>query len=335
MARRAGEFELIDRCFRALEQPGGRARADVALGIGDDGALLQVPAGQQLVAVLDTLVEGRHFPAGSPAESIGHRALAVNLSDLAAMGAEPAWALLALTLPADLDESWVGRLAAGLGALAAQHGVALVGGDTTGGPLVLSVQALGFVPAGAALRRSGGRPGDFVCVSGWPGEAAAGLALCLDPQAPHTDVAARLRRRFEYPTPRLALGQRLRGLATACIDVSDGLAADAAKLARASGCGLRLDAAALPVSADLRAVDPEQALARVLGGGDDYELCFSLPPQHLARLPELAAAVDCPLSVIGELTADPALRLLREGRELAAPWHGYDHFAVASGAGPG
>jgi thiamine-monophosphate kinase len=170
-----GEFELIERYFRAPAVAGGVRRGDVPLGIGDDAAVLDVPAGRQLVAALDALVEGRHFPRGAPARSIGHRALAANLSDLAAMGATPAWFLLSLTMPA-VDEQFLAEFAAGMLALAGRHGVALVGGDTTGGPLVVSVQALGTIAPGAALTRAGARAGDLVFVSGTPGEEAAAAA---------------------------------------------------------------------------------------------------------------------------------------------------------------
>ncbi len=328
-----GEFDLIDRYFRRLDRPGGHARADVLLGVGDDAAVLRVPAGQELVAAIDTLVEGRHFLPGCAPQSIGHRALAVNLSDLAAMGAEPAWALLALTLPA-AEEAFLEAFAAGLGRLAAAHHVALVGGDTTAGPLTVSVQVLGFVPPGQALRRAGGAPGDLLFVSGTPGDAAAGLQLerraADGGVAPPGEAAAgqALRERFLYPTPRVALGRALRGLASACIDVSDGLAGDAAKLAAASGCGLRLEADALPLSPALRALaGPERALQLALEGGDDYELCFSLPPAQLPELAVAAQAGGCPLTCIGVLEQAPGVRLYRGGKIQPYVATGYDHFA--------
>ncbi|MGH8179387.1 MAG: thiamine-phosphate kinase, partial [Steroidobacteraceae bacterium] len=209
------EFELIDRYFRGC----GAKRADVRLGVGDDAALLECPAGADLVAAIDTLVDGVHFPHGSPPASIGHRALAVNLSDLAAMGARPAWALLALTLPR-VDEAWLSEFAAGMAALARAHDVALVGGDTTSGPLCVTVQALGYVPRSTALLRSGSAAGDALFVSGTPGDAAAGLGVEQGRVSAAGQAAAYLRERFLYPAPRLALGERLRGYASACIDVS-------------------------------------------------------------------------------------------------------------------
>ena len=202
------EFALIERYFRTC----GAQRPDVLAGIGDDAALLAVAPDAELVATTDTLVAGMHFPHGSPPASIGHRSLAVNLSDLAAMGARPAWALLALTLP-EADEGWLAEFAAGFSTLARAHEVALVGGDTTRGPLCVTVQLLGHVPRGTALRRSGGRAGDALLVSGTPGDAAAGLALEQGRLRAPADALAYLRERFLLPTPRVALGERLRGYA--------------------------------------------------------------------------------------------------------------------------
>jgi thiamine-monophosphate kinase len=327
-----GEIDLIARYFKPLDRPGGRARADVVLGVGDDAAILRVPAGQELIAAIDTLVSGTHFLPGCDPASIGHRALAVNLSDLAAMGATPAWALLALTLPV-AEQGFLGAFARGFGALAAAHEVALVGGDTTAGPLAATVQVLGFAPPGVALRRDGARAGDRVFVSGTPGDAAAGLLLergaegGLVPPAALAAEAEALRRRFLFPTPRVALGVALRGLASACIDVSDGLAGDAGKLAAASGCGVRLEADALPVSEALVAlVGRERAQALALGGGDDYELCFTVPPSRLAELPAALARGGCLAHGIGVLEHAPGLRLVRGGSILSQPPQGFDHF---------
>jgi len=313
------EFALIDRYFRAVG-----VRADVRTGVGDDGAVLAPPPGQDLVAVVDTLVEGVHFPAGSDAGSIGHRALAVNLSDVAAMGATPAWALLALTLPR-ADESWLAAFARGFADLARAHAVQLVGGDTTSGPLCITVQVLGFVPQGEALLRAGGRVGDSVFVTGAPGEAACGLALLQGGEsgrgAPPAVLEA-LRRRFLFPQPRTDIGVRLRGIASACIDVSDGLAGDAGKLAGASGCGVELDLAKLPLSDALRACAGDDGAARhALTGGDDYELCFAVPPARLAALQGL------PCTAIGHLVEAPGV-WLRRGHNVTGFSHsGFDHFA--------
>ena len=325
-----GEFALIERYFRAA----GATRSDVPLGVGDDGAILRPPPGFDLVAVSDTLVEGVHFPNASAPRSIGHRALAVNLSDMAAMGATPAWALLSLTLPS-VDEGWLAEFSAGLGALARAHEVALVGGDTTRGPLTLGVQVMGFVPQGEGLRRSGGRPGDLLCVSGTPGDAAAGLAIVQRglADARSADLAAALatlQARFEYPTPRLALGARLRAVASACIDVSDGLYGDASKLAAASGCAVHIDPQQLPRSAALAAAVSAGVFtdAEVAGftaaGGDDYELLFTLPPAVLASLQAELARGE--ITVIGTLASGAGLWLMAQGVPQPATPGGFDHF---------
>jgi thiamine-monophosphate kinase len=331
------EFELIERYFGAI----GAHRADVALGVGDDAAVVDVPAGMQLVAAIDTLVDGVHFPRGSPPASIGHRALAVNLSDLAAMGAEPAWALLALTLP-EVREDWLAAFAAGFAALARAHGVALIGGDTTSGPLTISVQVLGLVPVGGALRRAGGRPGDLLYVSGSPGDAAEGLALEMDatparpPAVPGVAAAGdeprlaherALRLRFLFPSPRIALGRELRGEASACIDVSDGLLADAGKLARASGCGVEIDAALLPLSAALlECAGRTRAIERALTGGDDYELCFAVPPERAAALEAQLEGAGHAVRRIGRLHAGAGAVAHDGGTVIDLSSRGFDHF---------
>ncbi len=312
------EFALIDRYFRDLG-----SRRDVRIGVGDDGAVLAPPAGHDLVAVVDTLVEGVHFPAGSPARSIGHRALAVNLSDVAAMGATPAWALLALTLPR-ADEPWLEEFAAGFSALARAHDVQLVGGDTTSGPLCVTVQVLGIVPRGEALPRDGGEPGDLVYVTGTPGDAACGLALLQGRLRPATRAEGALdtlRNRFLYPTPRCAIGAGLRGIANACIDISDGLAGDLAKLANASGCGARVDITQLPLSEPLLAAAERPAAEHfALTGGDDYELCFSVPA---ALAPALAGL---PCTAIGRLVEGRGVTVCRGGSVIEFSHSGFDHF---------
>lgn len=301
-----GEFEIIQRHFAAL----GAARPDVVLGIGDDAALLRPEAGSELVATVDTLVEGRHFLPGADPHSLGHRALAVNLSDIAAMGATPAWALLSLTLP-DADEAWLGAFAGGFAALAREHGVALVGGNLARGPLGIAVQLLGAVPCGTALRRSGAGPGDDVYVTGTPGDAGAGR----EPGA-----AAALRRRFEYPTPRVAVGQALRGIASACIDVSDGLAADLDKLAAASRLRAVLQDELLPVSAELLdALGDARARHCALTGGEDYELCFTVPAARQTALRAALPVSVCRITRIGSVAAGSAAP--------GADAPGFDHFA--------
>jgi thiamine-monophosphate kinase len=317
------EFELIDRYFRGC----GARRSDVRVGVGDDAAVLECPAGAQLIAAVDTLVDGIHFPHGCAPASIGHRALAVNLSDLAAMGACPAWALLALTLPA-ADESWLSEFAAGMAALARAHDVALVGGDTTSGPLCVTVQLLGHAPRSSALLRSGGRAGDVIFVSGTPGDAGAGLALEQGRLPAGGQAAAYLRERFLYPTPRVALGESLRRYASACIDVSDGLLADAGKLARASGCGLQMAYEDVPVSPALvSAVGEERARELALTGGDDYELCFTVQPAHVGRLLAELPPERWGYTRIGTLRETPGADVMRAGAVMSFSHSGYDHFA--------
>jgi thiamine-monophosphate kinase len=329
------EFALIERYFRNR----GERRPDVMLGVGDDAALLLPAAGDDLVAAIDTLVEGVHFPPDSPAASIGHRALAVNLSDLAAMGARAAWALLALTLPRS-DEAWLEEFTAGFASLARAHRVALVGGDTTRGPLTVTVAILGHVAHGTALTRGGGRAGDALFVSGTPGDAAAGLALELGDLAggglagvdlAGVDLAgvdgAYLRDRFRLPTPRLALGERLRGYASACIDVSDGLLADAGKLAAASGVGVELAYAAVPLSdALLAAVGEERAHELAFTGGDDYELCFAVHAHEVTRLVAELPPQRWGYTRIGVLREGAGASVLRDGTVMEFSHSGYEHF---------
>lgn len=313
-----GEFGLIERYFRR-----DAGRPDVLLGVGDDAALLSVPAGCALVAATDTLVEGRHFLPDAPADSIGHQALAVNLSDLAAMGAEPAWALLSLSLPAS-DTAWLAAFAEGLYALAGRHDVAVVGGDTVRGPRVVTITALGFVEPALALRRDGARPGDLLYVSGWPGEAAAGLELLRSGVGPSDDP---LVRRCRYAEPRVALGRALRGRASAAMDVSDGLLGDLAKLCAASGVSAMIDLECLPVSGALARRHPAAECERlVLSGGDDYELLFTLPAAAEAEIESIASS-GIPLHRIGRIEAGSGVQGRRGGRPVDMPVVGYDHFA--------
>jgi thiamine-monophosphate kinase len=320
-----GEFELIDRFFAGA--PSATPRPDVILGIGDDAALLRLPPGTDLAAAVDTLVEGRHFPAGSDARSIGHRALAVNLSDLAAMGATPAWATLALTLPS-AERAWLERFSAGLHALANEYGVALVGGDTTAGPLTISVQILGYIASGAGLRRSGAQPGDLIVVTGTLGDAGAGLALMQGRvTAPERALADALIQRFEYPTPRVHFGAAARDIANAAMDLSDGLVGDLPKLATASGVAAHVEVARLPLSAPLTAlVSLDRAREWALSAGDDYELLLTVKPQRLGELMAAASRLNLTLTVIGDLRRGTGVTWTLDGAEFRAPTHGYDHF---------
>jgi thiamine-monophosphate kinase len=317
------EFELIRRFFAA--QP--VRRPDVALGIGDDAALLEVPAGRQLVVTTDILVSGVHFLPDADPAALGHKALAVNLSDLAAMGAEPAWYTLDLALP-DADESWLGKFCEGLYALARRHGVQLVGGDTSRGPLTVAIQAFGFVPKGQALTRAGARPGDRVFVTGTLGDAALALAHVLgERQLPQADYVA-LRERLELPMPRLEAGSMLRGIASAAIDISDGLVADLGHILEASGAGATIHLDRIPLSAVYRSHLSNIGWDLALAIGDDYELCFTVPREKLAAFEQRRSALGVPAVEIGEIRSDSGLTILDgAGREYRPAAHGHDHFA--------
>ncbi|MNM52851.1 Thiamine-monophosphate kinase [compost metagenome] len=321
------EFGLIERIRRRAG-----ARADVALGIGDDAALLQMPPGQQLVVTADTLNSGVHFPAETPPADIGWKALAVNLSDLAAMGAAPAWCTLSLSLP-EASPAWVDAFADGFFELADLHGMALIGGDTTRGPLSISITAMGHVPTGEALRRDGAEPGDDVWVTGVPGEAGVALALWqqqrLEVSGPVSDAALEhLRCRLARPTPRLAAGRALRGLATAAIDISDGLLADLGHICERSQVAAEVLEDELPMSR-MAAQAGEAALFRTLraGAGDDYELCFTAPASRRGQVIESMASVAVPVTRIGCIRAGSGVRRVDgKGAVLAASRRGFDHF---------
>jgi len=308
------EFELIRHFFAR----GAGATPDVALGIGDDCALLQPPAGEQLAITADTLVAGRHFPVDTAPEAIAWKALAVNLSDLAAMGAQPLWFLLALTLPS-FDSDWLAAFATELQRLAQRYGIALVGGDTTRGPLSLTITAVGSVSPALALRRDRAQIGDLIAVTGTLGDAALGLHLRGARAGNGFDA---LIERLERPTPRVAEGLTLRGLANAAIDLSDGLAGDLQHILTASGVGAEVDADALPMSEAFRRLHaPARRLSLQAVGGDDYELCVTIPPAHYQQ-----AAAQVPLTVIGRVVATPGLHWHRDGQVVPGPQHGYRHF---------
>lgn len=317
----AGEFELIERLRQATRQP----REDVRLDIGDDAAVLAMPPGHELVAALDTMVEGTHFLPGTAPDALGWKLLATNLSDLAAMGAQPAWAMLGLTLPR-ADAAWIDGFARGFAQLAARYRLALVGGDTTGGPLAMSVAIHGFVPAGAAITRHGAQVGDVVFVTGTLGDGAAGLSCA---RALRQDAHAQLLlERMRRPTPRVEAGLALRGVAHACIDVSDGLVQDLGHICAASGVGAELDAAALPLSPALCASFDDAAARRfALAGGDDYELCFCVPAACADSVPVLLA--ECGGATrIGRIVAGTGVRVRdTDGAWLKPARLGWDHFA--------
>jgi thiamine-monophosphate kinase len=322
-----GEFELIRRYF---ERP-GPAAPGVVLGVGDDCALLQPDAGQRLAISTDMLVEGRHFFPEVDPVALGHKALAVNLSDLAAMGAQPLGFTLALALPA-ADEAWLQGFSRGLFALADASGCPLVGGDTTKGPLNLCITVFGQVPPGQELRRSGARPGDEVWVSGQLGDARLALEALLGETELPSDLLERTRQRLERPTPRLALGLALRGIASAAADVSDGLCGDLGHILDASGVGAELELDALAasgaLSTDLKTRPRAQQLRCALAGGDDYELVFTAPASAHAAVEQAAAAAATPVTRLGRISPQPGLRWLdREGRPLALQLSSFDHFA--------
>jgi thiamine-monophosphate kinase len=346
----SGEFDLIRKYFRRPP-----ARSDVRVAVGDDAALLRLPSGQELAITVDTLVEGVHFLPGADPVALGHKALAVNLSDLAAMGAEPAWVTLALTLPA-VDEHWVAGFCAGFYALAGSFGVDVIGGDTTRGPLSITVQAHGFVPAGAGLLRSAARPGDAIYVTGTLGDAGLALLLAtrrLGGEGIDEADAAALLERLDRPRPRVEAGVALRGLAHACIDVSDGLYADLSHILEESGVGATVDLAALPLSRPLRAVTGKPVLAErlaavldeagsssssqadlealrarlALSSGDDYELCFTVPPAAAVAAEAALDACGCSWARIGVVDAEAGLRCRFADGAVYQPSHGgYEHF---------
>ena len=311
-----------DRIIQSYFRTAGAERPDVCLGIGDDAAVLDPPPGHHLVAAVDTLNEGVHFPGATDPAAIGHRALAVNLSDLAAMGAEPAWATLSLCLP-EPDENWLEGFAAGFGKLARQHGVALVGGDTTRGPLSVSLQLLGWLRPGEALTRAGAKPGDGIYVTGFPGAAAAGLRLLL---AEGGATSEPLTRAFLWPEPRVAIGRELRGLASAAIDLSDGLGTDLPRLLEASATGASLDPQRLPLAPAATALFGVSAARDLaLAGGDDYELCFTVPAAAEGELSARTAGWSTPVTRIGCIEASPGLRFSGEGGSAVLP-AGWRHF---------
>lgn len=335
------EFELIREYFRELTP----ARADIVLGIGDDCALLQAPAGEQLAVTTDTLVAGRHFPDSTSPYNIGWKSLAASLSDLAAMGAEPRWFLLALTLP-EASKSWLQAFSQGLRDLALRYNIALVGGDTTRGPLSVTITAAGVVPAEGALRRSGAKPGDLVCVTGSLGDAALALRALKGRQSLLSRVTAgrfnlavpaglkrvpkvaemeALQDRLDRPSPRVRTGIALRGLASAVIDISDGLAGDLQHILDASGVGADVWVDRLPASEEFKELAPdEHRHALQLGGGDDYELCVCLPG---TLFKDAKKKVVTALIVVGVITERAGLRYMDDmGREVRPQVTGYRHF---------
>ncbi len=315
------EFDLIQRYFT-------RSAPGAILGVGDDAALVHISNGMELAVSTDMLVSGTHFFPDADPYMLGHKALAVNISDMAAMGAVPRWATLALSLPQE-DGAWLERFSAGFFALADQHRVALIGGDTTRGPLNLCVTIMGEVPPGQALRRDGAQPGDEVWVSGKLGDAALVLAYLQGRLALDVGTLAATAAALHQPVPRVALGLALRGIAHSAIDVSDGLLGDLGHILERSGVAAEIQFAALPVSPSLQPY-LAQALGRrcVLAGGDDYELCFTVPAQRHAEVEQISAQLDLPLTCIGRIAAGKGCTLRAvDGSVMKIKETGYDHFA--------
>jgi thiamine-monophosphate kinase len=323
------EFDLIARYFT-------RPAQHAAVGVGDDCALINPSPGMQLAISSDMLVEGRHFFADVSPYALGHKALAVNLSDLAACGATPVAFTLALALPS-IDEGWLQEFSRGLWALAGVHGCELIGGDTTQGPLNICITVFGEVPRGQALLRSGAHIGDDIYVSGTLGDARLALdALQGHIQLP-ADVLAQARLRLEQPTPRVALGTALRGIATSCIDISDGLAGDLGHILKASGVGAQVDT---EITMNLVAAnahndwargqfDPQKWLATVFSGGDDYELAFTAPPTAKGAVQAASSSSQTPVTRIGVIQSQPGLRLVDGlGQRVSARFASFDHFAA-------
>jgi thiamine-monophosphate kinase len=317
-----GEFAFIDKHLRPLAE--GTA---AALGLTDDAAVLAPTPGHEIVLTKDALVAGVHFLPDDPADTVAQKLLRVNLSDLAAMGARPVGHLLVIARPADLGEAWVEGFCRGLASDQAIFGSGLLGGDTvsTPGPLTLSLTAVGEVPAGSALRRNGARAGDDLWVSGTLGDGALGLRILTGELDAAPEAAAVLIERYRVPSPRVALGVALRGLASSAIDVSDGLLADLGHILEASAVGAEIEAAALPLSEAARGLPGADEAA--LAGGDDYELLFTAASDRRSVIETLGRDLELRLSRIGRITVDPALRVRGpDGREITSLRRGWQHF---------
>lgn len=319
-----GEFELIQQFFQR-EQAESPAEG-VLLGIGDDCALLQMPVGEQLAVSVDSLVADVHFPADADAELIAERALRTNLSDLAAMGARPLWFTLALTLP-KADEHWLRAFSRGLFKCAREYGIALVGGDTTSGPLAVSIQVMGAVKPAGALRRDGASPGDFILVTHCLGDGAAALAALQNRIQPSAEAIEYLHERFYRPVPRIKEALLLRSIASAALDISDGLVADLQHICDASDVGAIIDVENIPLSAAIDELGNQaRALEWALTGGDDYELCFTVPQEKMPELAMLIAQGQINATVIGEIVPGQKVICEWDGKPFALQKTGFQHF---------
>ncbi|OLQ92405.1 thiamine-phosphate kinase [Vibrio ponticus] len=319
----SGEFNLIEKYFVGRQTP----RSDVVLAAGDDCALVSAPVGSLIAISTDTLVAGTHFLSSANPAWVAHKALASNISDLAAMGATPAWVSFALTMP-EVDEAWLAPFCDSFFALADQYGIQLIGGDTTKGPLSLTLTVQGLIPHGKALQRSGAKPGDGVYVTGWLGDSQAGLDVVLEPAhltKPHADE---LQKRHYLSTPRIQVGEALRGIASAAIDISDGVISDLGHILKRSGVGAQLQVEQLPLSPQLLAFvgSEQQAQQYALSSGEEYELCFTVPENQQQAMWHALSNIDCLVTRIGSINDSGELTLTQQGQQLAWQLHGYDHF---------
>ena len=316
------EFDIIRQYF-ILEN----TRADVVLGIGDDAAILNVPENHELIQSVDTLVAGVHFPIETSAEDIAYKALAVNLSDMAAMGAEPAWFTLAITLPND-DDVWLKSFSESLSTIAKKYNVQLVGGDTTHGSLSISITINGFVEKGKALTRSNAQVGDRVYVSGNIGDAALALAAWQGDCLLTVDSAEYLNNRLNRPTPQVELGLLLREYASACIDISDGLLADLEHITIASNVGAKINFKDIPLSKEFHSnlTDEELIIPLVLSGGDDYELCFALPNEKQSEFDNIVLEHGIRVTCVGEIESKSGVRCFLNNKEVNIQELGFQHF---------
>lgn len=318
-----GEFELIRQYFASIYSN----RRDVKLGIGDDAAVLRTPEDQHLVVTVDTLVQGIHFDEGCAPENLAHKSLAVNLSDLAAMGAEPAWVTLSLTIP-ETDVVWLSTFSETFAKLCHHYDIQLIGGDTCRGPLSITVQAMGFAPDGCALQRSNAQPGDLIYVTGTLGDAGAGLSLLNEQRTDYTKSERVLIERLEKPTPRLETGILLRKLANAAIDISDGLVQDVRHIIDTSELGAVIEVSDLPLSeAMLKNYNLKQAQSLAMTAGDDYELCFTVSPDNQDKLERVLATTSCPITQIGRITTTKGLQLRNSEGLEESKLTGFDHFS--------
>ncbi|WP_438865268.1 thiamine-phosphate kinase [Neptunicella sp.] len=318
------EFTIIDSFFKQRSYQ----RKDVLIGIGDDCAVSSVAAGQNLAVTTDTLVNGVHFPENTSPQAIAHKAVAVNLSDLAAMGAEPAWINLSLSIP-QVDEQWLDEFSQGMRELCEYYSVQLIGGDTVKGPLSITITAMGFIPEQQALTRSGAKPGDLLYVTGTLGDAALGLDIVQNKVEVPYKFRESLTNRLNFPTPRVLAGTTLRRLATACIDVSDGLLSDLKHILKASNCGAVVNLDKVPLSqALLESVEPQDGLEYALVGGDDYELLFCIPEEQKGNLDRALLHSNVAVTCIGQMTGQPGkLELQLNKQPFEFNVRGYEHFS--------